>query len=284
MFLNNKNDACEKNTCVTRLCGCVVSFILSLSLGGYASSAFAYGESLTGTYFENTRVIYSDEDHQGRSIILNNNGGETFLVQAYLSGSAPESGAPVGRTNDFIVTPPLNRLEAHTKQAFRILRTNGDFPSDRESLFYLTVNLIPSENAPAPEDNNSKIKFLSALAIKVFYRPEALIKTGAIREAAGKIKAVIRDDSLVLINPTPYWLTFRTLSVGGVSLPGNLLAQMLPPFGQQVWTMPVGIKGGGAVSVTWRAITESGFDTDIMSATAVRQSSVTEKKGNLREQ
>ncbi|WP_373226776.1 molecular chaperone [Enterobacter cloacae complex sp. ESBL7] len=284
MFSYNNDDACEKSTGIIRRCRYFMVFLLILSVGGYSSLAFAYGEPLAGTYFENTRVIYSDEDRQGKSIVLNNNGNNTYLVQAYLSDSAPDSGMPGARINSFIVTPPLNRLEAHAKQAFRVLRIGGDFPTNRESLFYLTVNLIPSENAPEQEDKNSKIKFLSALAIKVFYRPEALNKAGAIREAAAKIKAVIRGDSLVLSNPTPYWITFRTLSVEGIALPGNSLAQMLPPFGQQVWTVPGGLKGSGAVSVAWRAITETGFDTDIMTANAVRLPSVTETKGNLREQ
>jgi fimbrial chaperone protein len=230
-------------------------------LGNWVDAQAAVNE-LKGTYFESTRVIYPEEARQGESIVLNNNSDKDFLAQAYIADARPDNGALAGVSGDFIVTPPLNRLDRHETLALRVLRTGGQLPADRESLFYLTVSLIPSESAPAAQDKNNKVKFLTALAVKVFWRPQALVKKDAVVYAAGKLKASISGKELVLSNPSPYWITLRTLSVGGASVRPEELARMIPPRGEQRWTLPVGMRQEKMVPVVWKAITENGYDTD----------------------
>lgn len=227
--------------------------------------AQAARDVLKGTYFETTRLIYPEGAMQGKSIVLNNNSDSDFLLQSYISPRDAATGLPGKSTRDFLVTPPLVRLAAHQTRTLRVLRTGGDFPTDRESVFFLTARLIPAEDAPGGKPgahNGVVMKYVSALSVKVFWRPAGLDKPNAVEDAASKLKAVVRGDTLTLTNPTPYWLTFRTLTIGGVSVPSSDLLRMVPPLGSQQWILPGGVKRtAGVIPLTWTAIKENGFDT-----------------------
>ncbi|MGJ3449122.1 fimbrial biogenesis chaperone, partial [Enterobacter sp. PTB] len=74
------------------------------------------------------------------------------------------------------------------------------------------------------------MKSVSALSVKVFWRPAGLDKPNAVEDAAGKLKAAVRGDTLTLTNPTPYWVTFRSLTIGGVDMSSAELVHMVPPL------------------------------------------------------
>ncbi|MFZ4170073.1 molecular chaperone [Enterobacter ludwigii] len=230
-----------------------------------APPAQAVRDVLKGTYFETTRLIYPEGAMQGKSIVLNNNSDGEFLLQSYISPRDATTGLPGEPTRDFLVTPPLVRLGAHQTRTLRVLRTGGDFPADRESVFFLTARLIPGEDAPGgkPKAQTGVVmKSVSALSVKVFWRPAGLDKPNAVEDAAGKLKAAVRGDTLTLTNPTPYWVTFRSLTIGGVDMSSAELVHMVPPLGSQQWTVPKGAKrAGGVIPLTWTAIKENGFDT-----------------------
>ena len=51
----------------------------------------------------------------------------------------------------FMTTPPLFPLAAGRSNMIRIIRTGGDLPDDRESLFWLSVASIPqTQGKPSP--------------------------------------------------------------------------------------------------------------------------------------
>lgn len=220
---------------------------------------------LNGTFFTSTRVIYPETARQGQSVVLNNNDDHHFLLQAFISPLDVQTGLLGAPTQDFLVTPPLSRLGAHQTHTLRILRIGGNFPADRESVFFLTARLIPSEAPPdekrQPQSRGAVVKYLTALSIKVFWRPKGLDKLNAVEEAAGKLKAAIQGDVLTLTNPTPYYITLRTLSIGGADVPTTQLVRMVPPLSNQTWTLPAGTRRASVIPVIWTAIKESGFDT-----------------------
>jgi fimbrial chaperone protein len=241
-----------------------VGLCLLLGLAGTSLPSQAR-DILKGTYFESTRVIYPEEAMRGKSVVLNNNSDNDFLLQSFVSPRDATTGLPGKPAQDFLVTPPLVRLGAHQTRTLRLLRTGGDFPQDRESVFLLTASLIPSEEAPEKQKQRQPaavVKYVSALSVKVFWRPAGLDKPNAVEEAAGKLTSAIHGDTLTLTNPTPYWITFRTLTIGGASVPAEELVRMVPPKGTQHWTLPGAAKRSPSViPVTWTAIKENGFDT-----------------------
>ncbi|WP_193163818.1 fimbrial biogenesis chaperone [Enterobacter ludwigii] len=232
-----------------------------------ASHAQVVRNELKGVYFTSTRLIYPEGALQGKSIVLNNNSDSEFLLQAYISPRNTVTGLPSEATRDFLVTPPLVRLAAHQTRTLRILRTGGDLPKDRESVFFLTARLIPAtdvQDGKSGEGSGAMIHFVSALSVKVFWRPDGLDRPNAVEDAAGKLKAAVHGDILTLTNPTPYWITFRTLTIGGADVSSTDIMRMVPPLGSQSWTLPGGAKRTSRViPVIWTAIKENGFDTQL---------------------
>jgi fimbrial chaperone protein len=238
------------------------SGLFLFSLLCIAHSAQATKKQLQGTYFESTRVIYPEGARQGKSIVLNNNSNQDFLLQAYISAPDEKTGMPDKPSRDFLVTPPLMNIGARETRTLRLLRTGGEYPSDRESVFFLTARLIPGQTEKKEPQAGASAVFLTALAVKVFWRPKALDKPNAVMTAAGKLTPTIVGNTLTMSNPTPYYITLRTLSVAGADLPATELVYMVPPFGHHDYTIPAGIKRTSFMPVTWTAIKESGFDTD----------------------
>lgn len=237
----------------------VIYLMLTVSLIQPTQAAL---DELKGTFFESTRVIYPETARQGKSIVMSNNDDRNYLLQVYLS-SINTDGLPDVPTRDFLVTPPIARLNAHQSITLRVLRVGGHLPTDRESVFYLNAILIPSEVPPDAKNDlpDAKVKYRTGLAIKVFWRPSWLDKSNAVEEAAGKLTGVIRGNVLTLSNPTPYYVTLRTLSIGGVYVPAAEVVRMIPPLGSQHWSLPSGTERTATIPVLWTAVKENGFDT-----------------------
>jgi len=62
-------------------------------------------------------------------------------VQSWVdSGGKNRAKAP------FLITPPLFRLDAKEDNVLRVVRTGGNLPGDRESLYWLNIKPFPLQN------------------------------------------------------------------------------------------------------------------------------------------
>lgn len=225
--------------------------------------AQAYEQGLIGAHFKVSRVIYPAASSRGVSVVFYNTGSRDYLIQSYIREQNVQTGLPGKPTGDILVLPPLFRLNAGDSNTLRLLRTGGEYPSDRESVFFLTERMVPSGQS----QTTPGARLVQELSIKVFYRPGALPKSG-IASAVKTLEPRVSAGRVTLHNPSPFWLTLRTLSVGGRDVPPGTLFPMVPPFGEQSWPLPPGPNGKeGSVAVGWRAIDEQGMDTDEVSKT-----------------
>nr|MDQ6119422.1 fimbria/pilus periplasmic chaperone [Klebsiella pneumoniae subsp. pneumoniae] len=87
--------------------------------------------------------------------------------------------------------------------------TRNTLPKDRESVFILSLKTIPGQ-----EKNTDSASLTLAMQnnLKLFYRPE--MPEYDVSEFAREIRFISQSGELKVINPTPYYLTFRSLSVG----------------------------------------------------------------------
>lgn len=192
-----------------------------------------------------TRVIFSAAD-KAQSITVTNSDSRAWLVQSRVQmGVNDNSPAP------FIVTPPLARLEANGELVLRIRRNDVALPEDRESVFFISMKALPVQQS-APE----QMVMTVVSNMKLFYRPEGLAKR-AMADMAPKLKFRREGQQVRAINPTPYWLTFSRLQVGNAALDKTALRHMVPPFGEQTYTLPSTAAG----KISWQLIDEDGWDT-----------------------
>jgi P pilus assembly chaperone PapD len=196
-----------------------------------------------GVIVGGTRVIYQEGKREASISVTNEDPHTPYLIQSWVTNysKADKSHAP------FIVTPPLFRLDAGQKNILRINFTGAALPKDRESVFWLNVKSI----APTRKEETNELQINIKSQFKIFYRPNGL--AGDPADAWKKVNFHVAGNRLIAQNPTPYYVSFFSLSVAGKELqePG-----MIGPGETKAW--PVRTAG----VVKWRAINDLGGVTD----------------------
>lgn len=210
--------------------------------------SFAEGFSLS-----KSRVVVN-EGGSGSVRVLNT--GETaLLIQSWVSFYKPDDSRRYGGAPPFFVTPPLYR-QGKGNNVLKVISSGTGFPRDRESVFYFNAKAIPGmENDKAIGD---KISFSYTMVIKLFYRPDSLL--GEADDAYRKLLFSRDEGRLVVKNPTPYYVTFNKISVGGHEIEN--VQEMVPPFGNQSYFIPAGVSG----RLTYNTINDSGGITPDINA------------------
>ncbi|WEJ87052.1 MAG: molecular chaperone [Klebsiella huaxiensis] len=196
-----------------------------------------------GIVMGGTRVVYQEGKREAAISVTNADTHSPYLVQSWVENYVPENKSRV----PFIVTPPLFRLDPEQQNVLRINYIGGNMPADRESVFWLNVKSI----APTQKDETNKLQVNIKSKFKIFYRPEGL--AGEPADAWRKLTFKIEGNRLIAQNPTPYFVSFFVISVGGkeISEPG-----MIGPLTHKEWP----VNGSGVVK--WRTINDFGGITD----------------------
>ncbi|EOI1394316.1 molecular chaperone [Klebsiella oxytoca] len=191
--------------------------LLMVSLALPAHSAIV----ITGT-----RVIYPAAEKEV-SVKMNNNGSGPVLIQAWVDSGDPKS-TPETAKAPFVLTPPINRVNAGRGQTLRLRYTGEALPQEKESIFYLNVLEVPPKVANPDKQNRLQMAFRSRL--KVFFRPAGLSRNAAT-EAPSKVIWTRSGNQVTARNPTPFHITIaylteddkgdKPISEGGMMAPGG---------------------------------------------------------------
>lgn len=173
----------------------VVTYLFILFLSLAPISAYS------GVILSGTRVIFNGNTSEA-TISVTNPDKKSYLIQSWVSVDGK-------KTSEFIVTPPLFRIDAGVSNVLRIVAAKNNLPQDKESLFWLNVKAIP------PSDPKAKDSLLIAIntKIKLIYRPSQLVgqEVGtAYQKLAFKVDTNTRE--LVASNPTPYYINLAHLT------------------------------------------------------------------------
>lgn len=166
---------------------------------------------LAGVVLNGTRVIYPAEKRD-ITVKITNMGKRAVLVQSWLDNGESEA-SPDKIITPFMLTPPINRVEANKAQSLRISAVGASsLPQDRESVFWLNVLEIPAK----PEKGQAVQNYLQLAIrsrVKLFYRPASL----GIRasEAPKSLTWSISGNELWVNNPTPYHVSLTDVTING---------------------------------------------------------------------
>ncbi len=204
------------------------------------------GVAQAGVTVGGTRVVY-DGGKREATLSVRNGDKIPFLIQAWTDDDGPDGENKGGAKPPFIVTPPLFRLDPNAENLMRIIRTGGNLPEDRESIFWMNVKSIPS----APDSAKNVLQIAVKTRIKLFYRPVGL--KAPTDDTYKQLSFQRQGDQLQVTNPTPYYLSFNTLTVGNATVDATRL--MAPPKGTTSAKLPSGANGG---QVSWTIINDFG--------------------------
>lgn len=208
-----------------------VTFVLSTLLA-------LLGQAHAGVVILGTRVIYPSTARDV-SIRLMNRGDQPGLVQAWVdNGDATAS--PDDVDAPFTVMPVVVRIDPAKTQVLRLIRTGGEFPGDRESLYWLNVLEIPPQPQGEEADRNV-LQFAVRSRLKILYRPTQLGDKAADAwpQLRWRVEAAPSGARLVVSNPSAFYVNFADVQLR--SAQGEPLAAkearpgMVAPFGTTQW-------------------------------------------------
>ncbi len=197
-----------------------------------------------------TRVIYNP-DSSGETLTVINDHDYPILVQSDMLAEDRKSPAP------FVVTPPLFRLDGLQSTRLRIIRTGGNFPSDRESLQWICVKGIPpkAEDKWADDRNKSvgkvymQVQISVNSCIKLFVRPSSV--KGHPDDVAGNVTWQKIGNKLKGNNPTPFYINLSSLKVGEIEVKDH---HQIAPFSSYEYPLP----SDETSKVQWQVVTDYG--------------------------
>ncbi|HEI8868026.1 TPA: molecular chaperone [Serratia odorifera] len=194
-----------------------------------------------GVVVGGTRLVY-DGGKKESSLSVSNPDKIPYLMQSWIE---PQSGG--AEKAPFIITPPLFRLDGGQENVLRVVRAGGNLPEDRESLFWMNIKSIPS--SPKDESKNT-LQIAVKTRIKLIFRPTGL--KGQPEEFTAQLKWQRSGSQLQVTNPTPFYMNFQSVTVGGKEVPD---ATYVAPMSSARFTLPAGV-GSGAVQ--WKIINDYG--------------------------
>lgn len=203
-----------------------------------------------GVVLDNTRVVF-DAGKLETSMTLSNPTRQPYAIQAWVNSASDDDSLAA----PFIATPPLFRIDPRKEQGLRVLRTKGALAEDRESLYYLNIQEIPSAGTSA--DNVLKVALRTR--IKLFYRPAGL--PGAALEAGSKLHwSLVTENGqhrLRVENPTPFHVSFIGIKVAKGQQEHEIYAPlMVEPFAERHY--PVQQIGWTPEAVVFSTINDHG--------------------------
>ncbi|MCU1159481.1 molecular chaperone [Stenotrophomonas maltophilia] len=183
-----------------------------------------------------TRVVMRAEQ-AGVTVPLRNLGITPVLVQAWISEGDPNQ-RPEQSDAPFALAPPLMRLDPGKGKPLRIRALATRAPTDaREHLYWLNVHTISSRSELAQGD---RLELPVRSIYKLLYRPEGL-PAPSVKRAEAVAVQLRREGaarSLVVTNPTPYYLNLGDVTLLHASGDTRLGNPHVAPFGSVAIPIP----------------------------------------------
>ena len=213
----------------------------------FSSPVLAGGVSIGGT-----RLIYLSSENEADISVQNTNTDAPVLIQSWVSDIGDENKSP------FIVTPPLFRLDAGNTNDLRVIQTSGQLPKNKESLFVLNIKVIPQNSG---KEGEYILQFEIKNQLKLIYRPLGL--SGSSLAAAKNLHWSISGHQLHAVNPSPYYVTVTSFTLGNQQSKTAADQSVLAPGGRQDYTVPA---GSTAQSISWNTLDDFGAPQHFSSA------------------
>ncbi|EFI3189885.1 fimbria/pilus periplasmic chaperone, partial [Escherichia coli] len=203
---------------------------------------------------DRSRLIAHESSH-GSLLTIENSHKYPILVQTRIINEDKK-----GKSEHFIATPPIFRLNEGQKSKIRIYKKNTvNLPKDKESLFWTcTKGISPTEkdlwakeNAESKKNNKTVLGVNLAIenCIKLFYRPEGIPSVSF--ESGSEIVWSEKNGKLRAYNPTPNYMNLMKVTINNKTIK---FPQHIPPFSEKVYDTYI----NGSENIEWTLITDLG--------------------------
>lgn len=192
--------------------------VLSLTMSIIMAANVSASSIINGT-----RFIYPSDERE-ITVQVDNKNSYPVLLQSWIDDGHSQI-EPEKMNVPFILTPPLTRVEAGKGQTLRINYIGADLSPDREHVFWLNVLEIP----PNEKDTKNHLQVAFRSRLKLFWRPSQLSNGAAT--AQEKLSWKVAGDSIIIKNPTPYYITLAAVSITHNGKKTIVNGSMIEPMG-----------------------------------------------------
>lgn len=199
----------------------------------------------------NTRVIYEQREKEV-TVQINNQGSSPLLLQSWIDDGDPKA-SPDNLNVPFVLTPPINRVDAGKSQTVRIRYSGQPLPNDRESMFWFNALEIPAKANASDEDSRNFLQMAFRTRIKLFFRPTGL--KGTPEEAAKALSWVADGNGITAINKTPWNISLVDMEVMVNGKKTKVDGDTVSPFGKRTFVVKNGPSGK---EIAWRYVNDYG--------------------------
>ncbi|WP_227698283.1 molecular chaperone [Pseudomonas chlororaphis] len=197
-----------------------------------------------------TRIIYPEKSKEV-SIQIKNDGARDVMIQSWLDPESEQQGQDL----PFALTPSLSRLAGNKQQTLRLFYYGKGLPTDKESVFWLSVQEIPQKSA-----TENTLQIALRQRIKVFYRPSNLAGSPEAAVKALKWSALVEQGKryLQVSNDSAYFISFGESKalIAGKTYP--VKSEMVPPGATKKFLVPGAPATASAVTFDFFNINDYG--------------------------
>lgn len=208
------------------------------------------GSAQAGVVVGGTRLVF-DGSNKESSISVRNTDKKPYLIQSWVDMFDGTRKAP------FVITPPLFRLDGGRNNVLRVVRTGGNLPEDRESIFWMNIKSIPS--VPKQTEGVNTLQLAIKTRIKLIYRPKGLVVNA--EEASRNLQWKLSGSTLTVTNNSPQYISFINVTLNGKKLDK---VDLVAPKSSANFTIPAGTGHG---TLSWQYINDFGGIGPVSSTT-----------------
>lgn len=215
-------------------------------------------ELTQGIFINKTKLIFSSSLSK-ISLRVANHTGDHYLLQAVIQNYDPKTGMAVNdkQVTPFIVSPPVHDLRDGDDTFVSLLAVPSRtilLPSRRESLYYLTLRLIPSE---IKMKSSSKLRLVTAYHIRIYWRPVL----DAINEKNVYFSCI--NGELNIFNHSGYYMEVTQLFIDKYQVKKSMLIRPVPPYGKLAINTSGQHCSPRGNQVSWRFRDDAGVPSDL---------------------
>lgn len=231
-----------------------VSYLMLLCLLNIPTAAIAEAGRSFSVSLTSSRIIYTHGLKSGATIGVENRQTFPVLVKAQTYQEDQKS------TANFILTPPLFRLDAQRSNLLRVVALNNNYSKTQETLNWLCVTAMPPDTVLDSKTTKvkSSVQVSVSSCIKLIYRPESL-EGKNLSDVTGQVEWRMKDGNVHVYNSSPFYINLSSASINGSPLKGM---KYISPFSSITFNN-ISKAVPGAV-IEWRFIEDNSSNSRVI--------------------
>lgn len=203
-----------------------------------------------------SRVFYPEGSEGVEISVYNPQSQPVLIATKFFAENREDKG-------DYSPTTPVFLLKPNHSGEVSFIRTNPDYPKDRESINWACIKSVPpqqdyTEKSKTVKEATLTISKTAKICVQVRFRPKGISAQSHI--TAKSLSWKKHGNTLIASNLTPYYISLKKLV--GIDGDLNLNNSIIAPFSH----VNITSKNFNGKSVSWIYVNDSGANSEALNS------------------